>query len=217
MFEFNCLTSKKLISFDLRGTLSSKAISQELWQDLIPSFYAQKYNLNLSAAKEYLNFEFRTKGAHHELFHDYRLRLNSLLDTWNFDDIVKKLKYKPDLDHSVLSVIEKIPSTIPVVLISATTRDFIEYELGPYQRLFKYRFSAIDDFATSGKPPQLYQRISSSLEVKPDHCLHVGDCKDMDFKNAIQAGWNSFHFDKQKPRGIVISELTRAIHQFVSF
>jgi putative hydrolase of the HAD superfamily len=209
------MSSTKLISFDLQGTLSDSAFSDEFWLDLIPSLYAKKHQLTVIKAKELLEKEFRLMGKYHELFYNYRLRLNSLLPKWTFNEIVRMLNNQPKLDNDILHVLKKIPNEVPKIIISATTRDFIDLELGHCKSFFQQTFSTIDDFNTPGKPPSLFVNIANHMKVKPEHCLHIGDCAEMDYENAKSAGWQSYHLNKQELKTPMLFGLEQAITRFI--
>lgn len=210
------MKTKKLISFDLQGTLSDSAFSDEFWLELLPTLYAKKHQVSIAEAKELLEIDFRAIGKYNELFYNHRLRLNEVLPNWSFHNIVNMLQKKPQLDFDVLNVIKKIPNHIPKIILSATTREFIDLELGNSKNYFQDTFSAIDDFNTPGKPPALFIQISQLMEVRPEDCLHIGDCQEMDFENAKKAGWVSYHFNKKNPRHEILFGLNNALNLFLN-
>lgn len=205
----------QLISFDLQGTLSDSAFSDEFWLELLPALYAKKHQITSDQAKNLIESEFKSIGKYHALFYDYRLRLNELLPKWEFQNLVGRLKNKPKLDHDVLTIIKNIPQEIPKIILSATTRDFIDLELGEAKQYFHNTFSTIDDFNTPGKPPVLFQKIASLMKVRPEDCLHIGDCHEMDYENAKKASWSSFHLNLERPRKESLFELENAVHGFL--
>lgn len=205
----------KLVSFDLQGTLSDSSFSDEFWLELLPSLYAKKYQLTRTQAKVFLAQEFSSIGKYHELFYNHRLRLNSLLQTWEFPDIVRMLKNQPVLNCAVFNLIKKIPSHIPKIILSATTRDFIDFELGQTKNYFYKTISAIDDFNIPGKPPALYRKVACLLNVKPENCFHIGDSFEMDYQNAKKAGWFSFYLNTKYARHISLFALEQNLQQFL--
>ena len=201
----------KLISFDLQGTLSSAAFSDEFWLELLPTLYAKKHQLNLSAAKKILTDTNTALGKYHPHYYDHRIRLDAVLDTWTFQEIVGMLKNKPAIDKTMLSLIKSIPADVPVIIISSTTREFIELELGEHKVYFSNTYSSIDDFAIPGKPPVLFQKIAILQNILPKNGLHIGDCSEMDYTNAKAAGWNSYPVKKNKPKEILYLEIKNEI------
>ena len=210
------MKTQKLISFDLQGTVSTSDFSDEFWLDLLPNLYAEKNNLSVAAAKEKLEQEYQHTGRYHELFYDHRLRLDSLLPKWEFKDIVDRLKTKPAVESHMIELIKGIPSEIPLVIISATTRDFIDYELGEHHKHFIKIYSAIDDFKTPGKPPIVFEKVAEEFKVTPDNCFHIGDCLEMDFQNSKKAGWQAYHLNKKQAKEHTFTELKNLLQNFIA-
>lgn len=109
---------------------------------------------------------------------------------------------------------KNIPDNCQVIILSATTRDFIDIELGQASHYFNEIFSTIDDFKTAGKPCDLYLHIAELMGVKPEDCFHIGDCWEMDVNNARKAGWLSFHFDKKQNKTETLTRLNHKLNQF---
>src|SRR5581483_11237687 len=133
----------KLISFDLQGTLSASSFSDEFWLDLLPTLHADKHNMTLEQSRLQLEKEFQSKGKYDAIFYDHRLRLNNLLSEWNFSSLINRLKTRPVLDNKMMYIVKNIPSHIPRILLSATTREFIDLELGNEKQHFYKTISSI--------------------------------------------------------------------------
>lgn len=206
---------RKLISFDLQGTLSASRFSDEFWLELLPALHADRHNMTLEQSRDQLENEFRSKGRYDAVFYDHRLRLNNLLAEWDFLTLVNRLKNKPVLYRKMIHTAKNIPPHIPCILLSATTRDFIDHELGFEKQYFYKIISSIDDYATAGKPPSLYRKISREMGILPEHCLHIGDCMEMDIINARSAGWQTFHIDKMIPPDDQTDRLQATINNFI--
>lgn len=209
------MSSNKLISFDLQGTLSHSAFSDEFWLELLPSIYAEKNDIPLDEAKNILEKDFRQHGKYHALFYNHRLRLDALLDEWNFQDLIKRLRTPPAFIDGMLDLVHSLPRNLPKIIISATTRDFIDLELGTAAKYFDHTFSCINDFAIPGKPPHIYQKIATNLGISYHNCLHIGDCIEMDVMNARKAGWSCHHLDPQDTPDERIRRLKMTLTSFL--
>ncbi len=185
---------KKLLSFDLQGTISNSKFSDEFWLEFIPLAYAKKHKISGHKAKMIINQEFAIAGRYDLKFYNHRIALDQLFDKWDFSEIVEQLKHTPELDKDLLYRISRYREHALVIIISSTTRDFIQYELGPATANFDYLFSAIDDFNLPGKPKELFAKISNRYKIPEHNCLHIGDNEEMDVVNANMAGWNSYYY-----------------------
>lgn len=208
------MNKPKLISFDLQGTLSESAFSDEFWLELLPSLYAKKHQVNIDEVKDRFIKEYQSIGLYHEFFYDHRIRLNEVLSDWDFLKVINQLNNKPALDYEVLSLVKKIHGQVPIIILSATTRDFIDIELGEASYYFKEVFSTIDDFRTPGKPCGLYLYVAQLMNVRPEECFHIGDCWEMDIINAQKAGWSSFYLNKRQNKKERLADLHQILSQF---
>lgn len=187
----------EVISFDLQGTISNAAFSDEFWIDLLPQLYGEKYKLSIEESKMKLKETFKSIGRYDFRYYsfDYWLEAFNLNLDWNalLLKIKNKACYIPEMQEIVLKTSEKYP----LLLFSATTKQFIHHELGDLTPRFKWIFSALDDLKCAGKPPQAFQRISTMINIAPNKILHIGDDPLMDYQNSKAAGWNSIHFTKE--------------------
>lgn len=193
---------QKIISFDLQGTLSDSAFSDEFWMTFLPKLYAERKGVTLAKAKH--DLKFRQWSPYNRKYYDHHYWLQELAPEWGDEDIFSKLSNKPKISSQLIEIIQKIP--VSVILCSATTKGFIAKELGEYKVHFHKIYSAIDDFALAGKPPTFYQRICKALNVSPQNFLHVGDCFEMDIKNAQAMGWNTYHWQDENKCSIRLQE-----------
>jgi len=210
------MKQKKLISFDLQGTLSNSSFSDEFWLELLPTLYAEKNGITFLEASERLESAYQKTGKYHEAFYNHRIRLNEILGNWEFQDVIKRIESPAEIYADRMQLLDEIPGDIPVIIVSATTRDFIDHELGEHKSKFFDTFSAIDDFSTPGKPPHIFEKVASMMEVAPQNCLHLGDCREMDYQNSTAAGWISYHLDKKKSPELVVQEMRHVIAEFLN-
>lgn len=86
------------------------------------------------------------------------------------------------------------------LILSTTTHDFIELELNEARKHFSQVYSTLDDFDMPGKSAQAFKEAARRCRVEIGKILHIGDCPEMDIKNAQKAGCQTFYFDKKEPR-----------------
>jgi putative hydrolase of the HAD superfamily len=206
----------RLLSFDLQGTLSDSAFSDDFWLRLLPELYAQAKNLSLDEAKQQLRAKFKEAGKYHRLYYCAKDWLDELLPDTSVVQVCARLSPRPHLFEDTLSLVKELSAGgIPLVILSATTHDFIEIELADESRHFKQVYSTLDDFEIPGKPKMAFEEAARRMGVSPAEILHVGDCSEMDIANAEEAGCKTFFFDKRCPREEVVVQLQTVLNRLL--
>lgn len=201
----------KVISFDMQGTITDLSFADEFWFETLPLLYSQSKKVSLEEAKQILKEKFKEYGAYDFRYYSVNYWLKELSLDLNFKDIKKLIKTKPHFYEDSLELIKELSEKVKLIIISSTTRDFINTELGEYKKYFDKTYSSIDDFNIAGKPQELYEKIAEILNIKLSEIIHIGDSKEMDIENSKKAGLNTFFFDKTKPRNELIQELGKII------
>lgn len=200
-----------LVSFDLQGTLSDSRFSDEFWLDLLPELYARHHRISSERARQDLKTQFATMGKYDRRYYSCEYWLQLLCPDQSFKQVISQLQAAPLLFLDSLLLVEELQKEIPLIIVSTTTWDFINVELGSASRYFQHIYSTLDDLEIAGKPPQVFQKLAQEMGLNPERILHVGDCAEMDIKNAELAGWQSFYFDKKQPRERLLSELHKLV------
>lgn len=183
----------KVISFDLQGTISDAAFSDEFWLELLPQLHSEHHNLPIETSKQILKTEFKNFGRYHLNYYSFDYWLKTLNVNLDWNDLLKRVKRSPVHFPEIRELIIKLKDRYPLLLFSATSRQFIDHELGDLREAFTWIFSALDDLKCAGKPPEAFLYIASVIKVAPQEILHIGDDTLMDIENANAAGWHSFH------------------------
>jgi FMN phosphatase YigB (HAD superfamily) len=201
----------QLISFDLQGTLSDSAFSDEFWLELLPRLYSEKRGLDIADARAELKSQFTAMGKYHKLYYCPRSWIKELCPEKSFAEVIARLSHAPLLFEDSLMLVQELAKTVPLIILSTTTHDFIDVELSKGRDCFCGVYSTLDDFHTAGKTSDVFKSVASRHEVSGENVLHVGDCPEMDIANAKAAGWNTFFFDKKRPRSQSLKELQELI------
>lgn len=180
----------KYVSWDLQGTLSEAAFSDNFWLELLPAAYAAKHVCDLATAKAQLWEQFKAMGKYDIRYYDDAYWASQL--GFNTSDVLRHANVQPNLDSALLSYIASL--TTPSIILSTTTNLFIDYELGDKKALFARTYSCVDDFQTGGKTKEIYEAIARQLSVEPHDILHIGDNDEMDITNATRAGVHALHY-----------------------
>lgn len=180
----------KYVSWDLQGTLSEAAFSDNFWLELLPAAYAAKHACDLATAKAQLWEQFKAMGKYDIRYYDDAYWASQL--GFNTLDVLRRVNVQPRLDSALLSYITSL--TTPSIILSTTTNLFIDYELGDKKAFFARTYSCVDDFQTGGKTEEVYREIARQLGIKPQEILHIGDNEEMDITNATRAGVHALHY-----------------------
>ncbi|MFH1585949.1 MAG: HAD family hydrolase [archaeon] len=200
-----------IVAFDLQGTLSDSAFSDEFWMETLPHLYSKYNKISLVEAKEELKKRFKEYGKYDYRYYSVDYWLKELKLTLSFKDLCKLIKHKPHFYEDSIKLIKELSKEIPLVIISSTTKEFIEIELGRNNKYFKKVFSSIDDFNMAGKPKELYTKIAQILNVEPNKIIYIGNDSEMDIKNAKEGGFKTFFFDNDHSREENINRLKTLI------
>jgi len=196
-----------LISFDLQGTLSDGAFSDEFWLETLPLLYSQKKNIPLEEAKSELKKLFKAFGKYDYRYYSLQYWLKELEIGLKFDQIMKLMKNKPHFFEDGRELLKELKGKTPLIITSSTTNEFIKAELQGSEKYFDEIFSSLDHFNIPGKPKEVYQKIAKKLGVQNQRILHIGDSKGMDVDNAHKAGFRTFYFDNTLPRQVIMERL----------
>lgn len=181
----------KCVSFDLQGVLSASEFSDNFWLELLPQQYARCHKVSLAEAKAHLRQDFTKMGKYDIRYYDNAYWAELL----KFDTlaVIQEAKVQPVLNRQLLDFIANLP--LPKIIISTTTKLFIDYELGVDKALFVKAYSCVDDFKTGGKTPEVFERVALEMDIKTSELLHVGDNGEMDVVNAQLAGVRTILYD----------------------
>jgi putative hydrolase of the HAD superfamily len=188
---------KKVISFDLDGTIVDGLYGNMVWLDGIPELYAKRYSMTKADAAAEIKREYDSVGESHLLWYDiaYWLKrfdlassIPDLLD--RYCDYIRPLPYAAE-------VIEALSSKYRLVIASNAGRVFVEKELNHtgLGRYFSRTISATSDFEMVKKEERFYRRLCAILDVAPAEIVHVGDHPVFDFEVPRLAGIDSYHYD----------------------
>lgn len=190
------VTPYEIVSFDLQGTISDAAFSDEFWLEILPRLYAEKYCVSLDESKQILKTHFKEVGRYDIRYYSYDYWLKKFEIDLSWDELLTHFNKNALVFPEMQTLILKLHKRCPLLLFSATTRQFIDHELGELKSAFRWVISALDDLKCAGKPKEAFVDIAKSLNVQPNKILHIGDDTLMDVENARLAGWNSFHLTR---------------------
>lgn len=192
---------KKIISFDLDGTLVDIEFGNKVWNEGIGGKFAETYCLDRDLGEEWVRNAYAAIGDRNLLWYDidYWLRrfnlpisAAELLDTYT-----SSIRLLPHV-HDVL---DALTGKYELIVASNAARLFVEKELEQtgIASYFRRTVSATSDYGIVKKDVAFYRRLCSELGVSPEEMVHVGDHPVFDLEVPLQFGIDAFFVASQRP------------------
>jgi HAD superfamily hydrolase (TIGR01493 family) len=203
---------KKVISFDLDGTLVDIEFGNKVWHEGIGGKFAERYKVEVDLAEEWVHKAYNAIGDRNLVWYDidYWLRrfnlsvsAAELLDA--YADSIRLLPH-------VREVLDALVGKYDLVIASNAARLFIEKELdhSGITAYFKRIISATSDYDMVKKDVSFYRKLCSELGVGPDEMVHVGDHPIFDLEVPLQFGIDAYYLNRQREPADVDRE--RVLH-----
>ncbi len=201
---------KKIISFDLDGTLVDGQYGNLVWLEGIPALYAKKYGLPVEEAFVRVKTAYDSIGESHLLWYNIDYWLGKFGLEVSVPDLLDRYCDAIRLLPHVAEAIEALAETHRLVIASNAARVFLEKELSHsgLERYFRPAISATSDFGMVKKEERFYRRLCDVLEASPEEIVHVGDHAVFDVQIPRQIGINAYHYNPAaEANGCVIHDL----------
>ncbi|MCX7857332.1 MAG: HAD family hydrolase [Deltaproteobacteria bacterium] len=181
---------KKVVSFDLDGTLVSQEFGDMVWNHGIPLEYAKKFGVSFEEAKKFVIYEYGLVGDGDILWYDIKYWIGRLGLDVKVEDLFNRYEKHIRLVEGAKEILEKLKGKYILILSSNAARIFVEKELRytGIESYFDYVFSATSDFKIVKKEKEFYRKVMGMLKVSPQEIIHIGDHPVFDYEVPTSLG-----------------------------
>lgn len=187
---------KKIISFDLDGTLVHGKYGDMVWNHGIPEEYARKYGMPFDDAKKLVRAQYEEVGEDNIEWYHIELWLDRFGLQVSAHALLDRYESYIELFPDTRQVLQALSDTYTLIVASNAARIFVDKELS-YANLtphFAHVISATSDFRMVKKEKGFYEKLCTILDVSPHEIVHVGDHPVFDFETPLQMGIDAYHF-----------------------
>lgn len=193
------MTTIRVVSFDLDGTITDASFADSVWLEGIPRVYALEKRISLEDAKREVKSEYDKVGRGQLEWYslDYWIKKFGL--DISPSEVLKSYKYRIKIFPEVPRVLENLKSKgFRLIVISNAQREFVDLELEETHitHYFDRVFSSTSDFRLIKDAASLYSGVCRICDIAPQEMAHVGDDHYFDFEVPKRLGILAFYLDR---------------------
>jgi putative hydrolase of the HAD superfamily len=195
------MTTIRVVSFDLDGTITDSSFADSVWLDGIPRVYALEKRISLEDAKREVKSEYDKVGRGKLEWYslDYWIKKFGL--NISPSEVLKSYKHRIKIFPEVPRVLENLKSKkFRLIVISNAQREFVDLELEETHitHYFDRVFSSTSDFRLIKDAAGLYSGVCRICDIVPQEMAHVGDDRYFDFEVPKRLGILAFYLDRTR-------------------
>ncbi len=207
---------KKVISFDLDGTLVQGKFGEMVWHQGIPRKYSEKHGVRFDEAQKLILREYEIIGDANLLWYDVEYWLAKFGLAVSAHELLETYIDHIEVIPHALDVLQSLKAHYRLVIASNAGRIFVEKELAHagLTSYFEYVVSATSDLGMVKKEERFYRKLSANLGVSLSDIVHVGDHQVFDYEVPRALGIESYHYNPSgKSNGNVINDLRELLRR----
>lgn len=168
---------KKIISFDLDGTLVHGRYGDIVWNVGIPEEYAATYGMSVEDAKLLIRGQYQAVGDANLLWYNIDHWLTRFGLTITARELVDRYETSIELCPNTKEVLGSLKNRYTLIIASNAARIFVEKEIAftGIAGYFSKVMSATTDYGLVKKEHAFYEKICLEMSVRPEEVAHVGD------------------------------------------
>lgn len=188
---------KKVVSFDLDGTLVDALYGEMVWNHGIPTEYARVYGMPFEQARAYIRGEYESVGDGDIRWYE----IEHWLERFRLDvapgELLDRYESHIALCSDAREVLEALGGSYALVIASNAARIFVEKELAHtgLTGFFSRIVSATTDYGLVKKKESFFLRLCDEMGVSVEDLIHVGDHPVFDHDVPAGLGIESYHVD----------------------
>ncbi len=190
---------KRIISFDLDGTLVHGAYGDLVWNHGIPQEYAKRYQIPFEEAKAMIRKEYEAVGDGEVIWYNIEVWLERFKLPVSPEDLLERYETHIELMPHAREVLEFLEKKYTLVIASNAARIFVEKETetAGIVGYFDHIISAATDYGILKKEEAFFHRLLATLGAGPEEMVHVGDHALFDYEVPTSLGIESYHLSQK--------------------
>ena len=186
--------NKRIISFDLDGTIVNSNFADNVWLRGLPKYYALEKNVSYQKAQSLLMNEYERIGSDKREWYDLTYWISRYDLPITPSELLNEYKRTIMAYDDAKDVIRRLSKDFKLIISSGAMKEFIDIELttSGLKKYFTHTFSSTSDTNTVKKDPSFYMMIAHQLDTVPSNIIHIGDNKQYDYVTPKKVGIISF-------------------------
>jgi len=190
---------RKVISFDVEGTLVTPDFSLAVWHEGIPSLYARRNGISFQEAKVRVETEYQEIGDTRMEWYDIKYWFQRF-QLGDYRQLLESYKHKVSYYPETMPVLALLAKVYILIAVTSSAKEFLPYLLFEINGYFTKVFPSISDY-NQLKTPYFYLRVCQEMNILPEEMVHIGDNREFDFTIPRQIGINALHLDRKGKAG----------------